>query len=360
MTRNELELIENYLQGKLQGAELADFEQRMKADEAFSSRVAEQKKLMSALNYYGQRSELKGKLNAYHNELKKEEKLKKRPKIIKFFITQYPTIAVAASVAIITVFATLFSIEYLHSIEKKQHAYYKELRRDLDKIKSSQNKIIKEINTTDTKKNLPRSGGTGFAITANGYIVTSYHIVKEADSVLIENSRYKSLKAVVVDTDKAHDLAVLKITDTAFSSLGALPYTFTAYTQLAEKVFILGYPKEDMVYGEGSISSESGYEGDTTAYQISVPVNPGNSGSPLLDNDGTIVGIISGKHIEAEGASFAIKSRYIALLVEALNADSATTIYLPKKANNLKGRTRPQQLKKLQDYVFMIKVFGKE
>jgi len=359
MKRTEIELIENYLEGKLTGAALADFEERLKTDPVFNNWVAEQKELVSKLNYYGKRTALHEQLNAHHAELKQEQKLKNKSRIAKFFITQYPTIAVAASVAIITVFATLFSLEYIHSVEKQQHAYYRELRRDLDRIRKSQNKIIEEI-TTDNKKELPRSGGTGFAISSSGYLVTSYHIIKGADSVLIENNRYKNLKAVVVDTDKAHDLAVLKVADSAFSTFGVLPYAFkTSTTLLAEEVYILGYPKEDMVYGEGSLSSQSGYEGDTTAYQISVPVNPGNSGSPLLDNNGNIVGIISGKQAETEGASFAIKAKYITELVKTLNADSVTDIRLPK-SNNLKSHYRTEQLNKLKNYVFLIKVFGKE
>lgn len=359
MTRQEAELIERYLEGKLEGQELTDFEAKRRDDVLFNDRVEEQRKLVANLGVYGRRKELKKKLNAYHAELQQERRKKERSKIVKFFHVHYPTIAVAASVAIITVFATLFSIEYLHSIEKKQHAYYKELRRDLDKIRTSQKKIIQEINA-DAKTVVTLSGGTGFAITSSGYLVTSYHIVKGADSVLIENKHYKNLKAVVVETDKAHDLAVLKIQDTAFSSFGNLPYVFkNTATALAEKVFILGYPKEDMVYGEGCISSESGYEGDTTSYEVSVPVNPGNSGSPLLDNNGNVVGIISGKHIEAEGESFAIKSEYIASILKFMSLDSGTTIALPKYSK-LKGYNRSQQIKKLQDYVFMIKVYRKD
>src|SRR6185437_5059716 len=196
MTRQEVEQIENYLEGKLSGQELEEFEARMNEDTFFKDRVKEQKKLMVNLGFYGKRKAIKQKLNLYHNELKQERSKKDKSKVVKFLRVHYPTIAVAASVAVITVFATLFSIEYMHSVEKQQHAYYKELRRDLDKIRTSQDKIIRKINE-DNKIVSPQSEGTGFAI-APGYLVTSYHIVKGADSVLIENKHYKSLKAVVV------------------------------------------------------------------------------------------------------------------------------------------------------------------
>ena len=122
-------------------------------------------------------------------------------------------------------------------------------------------------------------------------------------------------------------------------------------------MFTLGYPREDVVYGEGALSARSGFEGDTAFYQISIPVNPGNSGGPLLDERGNLIGVVSGRQNDVESAAFATKSSYLVRLVDSLqNAAPAVPYNLPRY-NYLAGSPRPQQLKKLQDYVFVVKVY---
>src|SRR5690606_1235001 len=132
----------------------------------------------------------------------------------------------------------------------------------------------------------------------------------------------------------------------------------TAASDLGEKVYTLGYPREDIVFGEGSLSSQTGFEGDTTSYQISIPLNPGNSGGPLLDDKGHIIGVINGKQAGQEGAAFAVKSNYLLQMVSELQEKQAgIPVSLPQQ-NNLSGTPRTQQLKKLQDYIFVVKVYN--
>jgi serine protease Do len=270
---------------------------------------------------------------------------------------------VAASVAILTVFGTLLSVDLWRSMGQQQAARYSALRREVEGIKKSQRDIIRGI--TGESKSAPKDydpgnfSGTGFAISSDGYLVTSYHVINDADSVFIENRAGDRYKVKSIFRDKVHDLAILKIEDEGFTSFENLPYAFkSSESDLGEKVFTLGYPREDMVFGEGSLSSRSGFEGDTTSYQISIPVNPGNSGGPLLDNQGNLIGVISGKQLDLQGAAFAVKSAYLKQLLEQLSTDSLEApIRLPKK-NLLAGASRTRQLKSIEDFVFNVKVYN--
>ena len=68
----------------------------------------------------------------------------------------------------------------------------------------------------------------------------------------------------------------------------------------------------------GIISSKSGFQGDVTSYQITAPVQQGNSGGPLFDSKGNIIGIINAKHAGAENASYAIKASYLMNLIDLM------------------------------------------
>jgi serine protease Do len=81
----------------------------------------------------------------------------------------------------------------------------------------------------------------------------------------------------------------------------------------------------------------------------------GNSGGPVFNHDGEIIGILSTKDKEAEGVAFAIQSKYIHLAIESLRKDTAyQSLKLPVKSS-LRGLDQKQQFKKIQDYIFMVK-----
>ena len=111
------------------------------------------------------------------------------------------------------------------------------------------------------------------------------------------------------------------------------------------------------MYGEGSLSARSGFEGDTAFYQVSIPVNPGNSGGPLLDERGNLIGVVSGRQNDAQSAAFATKSSYLVRLVDSLEAAKSGGPYNLPRYGQLAGAGRPKQVSKLQDYVFVVKVF---
>jgi S1-C subfamily serine protease len=165
-----------------------------------------------------------------------------------------------------------------------------------------------------------QSSGSGFFITEDGYLVTNFHVVKDSKNVKVKTGA-DVYPAEVVHVDKDNDLALLKVSG-KFKPL----CLSTNDAQLGEGVFTIGFP--DIVvqgtepkYTDGKISSLAGIQDDPKEYQISVPVQPGNSGGPLVDMNGNVVGIVVAKLndiavLAASGdlpqnVNYAIKGKYI-------------------------------------------------
>ncbi|MGZ4001001.1 MAG: S1 family peptidase, partial [Mucilaginibacter sp.] len=149
--------------------------------------------------------------------------------------------------------------------------------------------------------------------------------------------------------------------DSTFNSLGVIPYTFKrSESDLAENVFTYGYPQDQPMYDDGRITSQYGLNGDSVDYQFSIPVNPGNSGGPLFDSKGNVIGIVKARQTQMEGAHFASKTSYLLAAIDSLSADSLTKRPVVLNAKNtLTGLSRQLQIKKLQNYVFLVKVYAK-
>lgn len=199
--------------------------------------------------------------------------------------------------------------------------------------------------------------GTGFALN-NGYIATNYHVIENAKSIKVQGIRGTfniEYNATVISTDKFNDLAIIKINDSRFNGFGTVPYRIkTSTSEVGEDVFVLGYPLTTTMGDEiklttGIISSKTGFQGDVSLYQISAPTQPGNSGGPLFDGNGNLIGIVNAKHRGAENVSYAIKVSYLKNLAESASVSSI----LP--ANNLVSEmSLSNKVKSLKNFVFMI------
>ncbi|MVM28817.1 trypsin-like serine protease [Spirosoma sp. HMF4905] len=331
----------------------------------------EEKDIENALHAYGERIRFKQRLakiqagidmNAIRQEADAyQSETEQSGKVRALWQTYRTTLAVAASAAIITTFGSIFLYRsYQQSHQQEQQ--YSQLSKEIQAVKSSQRKMQNDLNGRGRglSINPAQVSGSGFLLTGDGYFVTNNHIVRDADSVYVQSTKGEVYKARVVYADQTHDLAFLQLCDdSAFRTLPPVPYSFEAQpSDLGERVYTLGYPREEIVYGEGYLSSGTGYRGDSTAYQVAIGVNPGNSGGPLLDEKGNVIGIISGKQTTSEGVSFAVKTNY---LLEALNnipADSlkGQPLRLNRK-NTLANLSRKKQIKRMQDYVYQVKVF---
>ncbi|PSL29916.1 S1C family serine protease [Chitinophaga ginsengisoli] len=353
--------IERYLEGEMSEQERTAFEALRQSNPAVNEQVLMHQQLIQQLDQYGQRVAFQEKMDKIHASLAIDEVLppsRTAPPAKIFTISRrlITNMAAAACIALVTSLSTIALMQ--NANRQKTTAQYEDVRRVLNNIQRSQNALINDINS---KKKAPANpgtyGGTGFAISNNGYVVTNYHVIAGADSIYIQNTKGEAFKAASVFEDISSDLAILKITDSTFKGQ-PLPYTLKPQHALrGEAVFTLGYPRDEIVYGEGYISAQTGFNGDSAAYQVSIPVNPGNSGAPLMDSKGDVVGIVTGKQTTSDGIAFAVKSAHLKRLLEEMPKDK-----LPKKEwnhkNRLGGLTRVDQVKKLEDFVYMVKVYN--
>ena len=230
------------------------------------------------------------------------------------------------------------------------------------------NLIVKQ-NTSELSNNLVnesstwKGNGSGIIISKSGYIVTNYHVIEDTEKIEVEfviDGEVKKFNADVVQSDKVNDLAIIKIFDVNFDGLDNLPYNFKARSSdVGTKVYAFGYPMALSVMGkeikitDGIISSKSGYDGDITTYQISAPIQGGNSGGPLFDDMGNFLGINSSKLGAdfADNVGYTIKSSYVLNLIDVL----PKSIDLPS-STKLQSLPLTEQIKEISKYVVLVKV----
>lgn len=355
--------IEAYLFQELNEKEKADFDNQRSTNPALDHKVVEHLNFLKTIQYYSEKKRLKAEMDSIHQTLDINNitysVTETSSNIINLWQKYKTNWAIAASVGIICTIITLFSTSQF--TKNSHNSNYSALKRDMESIKKSQNALIKgyDISTPNTNANQSQVGGSGFALTNNGYFVTNYHVVEGSDSVYIQNNKGQSFKVNIIYINPTYDIAILGISDSTFTNLPTLPYTFKkSLSDLGEEVYTIGYPRDEVVYGKGYLSSATGYGGDSTAYQVSIPVNPGNSGGPLLDSRGNVIGLIKGKQMLTDGAAFAIKSNYILQSIENIPQDSLKKKLNISKQNNIAGLTRTQQIKKMEDFIFMVKVYN--
>ena len=360
-----VDLFDNYINGKLGPDEITEFEIKLKTDLLLANAFIEHVNLINTLNQAQFRSNLKRTLNQIHlKEIGPTLNIISINREQSFFKKHTKTLAIAASSALIAVMITVSLLMGLGYLSKKQSNQITDLNRVGLERKS---KTL--INIKDSKSNAKEASyraanieGSAFALNNKGYIVTSFHMVNGADSIFIENDQIDRACTKVIFTDANLDLAILKIVNSDLVAKWRVPFSIKEKNaDVGEKVFTLGYPRNEIVYGDGSLSSLSGYSNDKSMYQISIPVNPGNSGGPLLDENANVIGVIRGKISGEEGTGFAIKSNEILKAISELENDSLKQELMSqnKRNQNIKNLKRSEQIKLINPYVFNVLVYKK-
>ena len=184
----------------------------------------------------------------------------------------------------------------------------------------------------------PSASGTGFFITADGYLITNGHVVKDGAEIRLVASA-GSVSAKIVQVDIGNDLALLK----AKGKFAALPVASSRSVPLGSTVATVGFPDPGLQgfspkLAKGEIAALAGAADDARYFQISVPLQPGNSGGALVDEHGNVVGIVSAKLDAAaalassgalpENVNYAVKSSFLLSFLESV-PDVAARLKVP-------------------------------
>ncbi|HMX12262.1 MAG TPA: trypsin-like peptidase domain-containing protein, partial [Burkholderiaceae bacterium] len=139
------------------------------------------------------------------------------------------------------------------------------------------------------EETVPRGVGSGFILSADGYVMTNAHVVDGADEVTVRLTDKREFKAKVIGADKRTDVAVLKIDATGLPSVRIGDVN---RVRVGEWVIAIGSPFDlDNTVTAGIVSAKARDTGDLVPFiQTDVAINPGNSGGPLINMRGEVVG----------------------------------------------------------------------
>ncbi len=171
------------------------------------------------------------------------------------------------------------------------------------------------------------ASGTAWGV-HKGYLVTASHVVKGAKRIYVYSDGQAVGSARVVADDPASDVAILKLAPLHPGVLPVFELSVRAPT-LGKSIFTLGYPAPDILGQQvkmtaGEISGTTGIEDNARLLQISVPIQPGNSGGPIINWDGEVVGIADASLAKidddapAQNVNYAVKASYVRAMLEEL------------------------------------------
>ena len=354
----KIALFDAYLAKELAEQARLEFELLIEKNEEFKTEFEAYKSFSVQIKAGEEYGRIKTKLASIHSETQKEKAGVLRP---KFYI---PMIAAA----IITLVVIIVPTQFESASEDTANADYQELStaeeaaeddtddysaeyeadniNDVDSASVQLSKLDEELTY---KKGDPK--GTCFLISDQGYFITAKHLVYKKKYVKIQQRESgQAFFTEVVYRDSLLDFAILKCSDKIGSELKAPPYKLSNTAPgLGDDVFTLGYPKTDIVFTKGSVSSANGFRSDSMTYEVSMPANKGNSGAPLFSNDGKLVGFVIANHSKKQSVTYVVKPSFIQDRIDNLQ----DSLNINMKHNYIRNYSKTsQRVKKLSPFVF--------
>jgi len=175
--------------------------------------------------------------------------------------------------------------------------------------------------------------GTGFMFSNKDYVITNWHVIRGAKNIKVKFLNGEKINAEVLLKDSKNDIAFLKLERSPQLPASSLRVGNSSNVRMGDKVFTIGYPAhwvmgQNPKYTEGVVNALSGIKDDPAVFQISAQIQPGNSGGPLFNQSGEVIGItqaaldpqLATKSIGAlpQNVNYAIKSSYISALLPML------------------------------------------
>jgi S1-C subfamily serine protease len=205
-----------------------------------------------------------------------------------------------------------------------------ELFRTIALNKSQKTNLVQKSAIAPPEAASAKGNGSGVIVSTSGYVLTAAHVVAGSAKVTVITAQ-GARSAKVVQIDQANDVAILKLETGTYRALPVIP---SQRIRLGQMVATIGFPIVN-VQGfspkvtRGEISSMNGAGDDPRKWQISAPVQPGNSGGPLLDEQGNVIGVVVSKLLgeTVQNVNYAVKSTYaLGLLAPYLGDDAPKPI----------------------------------
>lgn len=201
------------------------------------------------------------------------------------------------------------------------------------------------------------STGTAWQINRTD-VVTCWHVIDGKTRFRLWVNG-EALPLTIVAKDEEGDLAILRLpVGRSFQNKEALPVSLDATTgRRGSACFTLGFPQPGLQgrgikYTEGTISALEGFMGDNETFQVSVEIQPGNSGGPLLDSSGRVIGVIVSTLLNGQNVNYAIKREK---LLHFLKTNKIP--FLSKSEASLVISSREALVEKCEKAVYLIECF---
>lgn len=191
-----------------------------------------------------------------------------------------------------------------------------------------------ELKQAVYKINTASGSGSGFYLKPQNIFVTNYHVIEGNKNVAIENQLQDRYRAKVVYVNPDADIAFLRSEN--YLPDAHIPFDSVQEVHSRDKVFVLGYPF-GMPYTitEGIVSNEKQLLDGKNFIQTDAAVNPGNSGGPVVNTEGVLVGVTTAKFTEADNVGFAIPAKVVREELDTLTQN--TTYQYSMKCNSCKS-----------------------
>lgn len=378
LREEQMNEFDRYLRQEMDTVEQNAFEERLRHSKSLTAELMNYQEMSGAIEAGYAYHEIRQQLGEIHEEVHSvsNKTTKKRTILRPLFWT---TTAVAASIALILYFNPLDMVgerseDYAQLSNEENEAVADEsftaetaeesFEGTDDGHSDNEDVLTDSVSPGPAEEHLedylsitqqtPR--GTAFQIDNKGHFLTAGHLVKGESRVRLQlKPAHLSFEAAVIYVDDSLDFAILSCSSQILKELQAVPYQFSDEPiELGDEIFTMGYPKKDIVFTPGNISSETGFQSDPVYFESTLPSNAGHSGSPVFNENGELTGIVTAQHAKQQAATYVLKPTIIQSTIQALH--DSIQLELPPKTD-VSITSRRQKIKVYRTFIFELHLF---